>query len=534
MQLTTQFHAVGHIALVRLGIDMSLSKLNVFFLMVISALFSARTWANDGGIDAMINQYVAPVSKMLSALIFYKIELFGTQVTLVVMWLVIGGIFFSLYLGFINLTGFAHALKLVRGDFTSRAKESGELTHFQALTAAVSGTVGIGNIGGVAVAISIGGPGATFWMIVAGFLGMSTKFMECVLGTKFRNENPDGSVSGGPMYYLEKGLALKSMPKFGKAIGVFYAAGIVIACLGIGNMFQSNQAYMQFVNITGGENNSWLADKGWLFGIFIALLVGAVIVGGIKSIARVTEKIVPSMAIFYCGSALVIIGMNYEAIPFAFNAIIEGAFNDQGIAGGVIGVMLIGFQRAVFSNEAGIGSAAIAHAAVRTNEPVTEGYVALLEPFIDTIVICTITALVIITTFYYDPNFHQGLDGIAMTSAAFERNVSWSPYVIAIAGFLFAFSTLIAWSYYGLKAWTYLVGESRLAELGFKLIFCSFTAIGCTIQLSAVLDFSDAFVFVICVPNILGLYILAPIVKRELVSYKARLASGEIVDYSKK
>lgn len=513
---------------------MSLNKIIMFCVAALSGEASARVSANEGGIDTMINQFVSPISTWLSQVVFYKVELLGTQITLVVVWLVIGGVFFSFYLGFINITGFWHAVKLVRGDFISPRKEVGELSHFQALTAAVSGTVGIGNIGGVAVAISIGGPGATFWMIVAGFLGMSTKFMECVLGTKFRNENPDGSVSGGPMYYLEKGLALKGMPTFGKAIGVFYAIGIVIACFGIGNMFQSNQAYMQFVNITGGTRDSWLADKGWLFGIFIAVLVGVVIVGGIKNIAKVTEKVVPVMAVLYCGSALIIIGMNYEAIPFAVNAIIDGAFNSQGMAGGVVGVMLIGFQRAVFSNEAGIGSAAIAHAAVKTNEPVTEGYVALLEPFIDTIVICTITALVIITTFYYDPSFHQGLDGIVMTSAAFERNVSWSPYAIAIAGFLFAFSTLIAWSYYGLKAWTYLVGESKLAELSFKLLFCAFAAIGCTIQLSAVLDISDAFVFVICVPNILGLYILAPIVKGELTSYKARLTAGEFVDYSKK
>ena len=360
---------------------------------------------------------------------------------------------------------------------------------------------------------------------------MSTKFVECALGTWYRRENPDGSVSGGPMYYLERGLRERGIPRIGKFMAKFYAVGIVVGCMGIGNMFQSNQAYVQFVNVTGGIDNSWFSDKGWLFGLVIAGVVAAVVIGGIKSIARVTEKVVPFMAIFYVICALVIIGMNYEALPFAFGAIIDGAIHPQAVKGGALGVMIIGFQRAVFSNEAGIGSAAIAHSAVRTNEPVTEGFVALLEPFIDTVVICTLTALVIVTTLYYDPTFTQGLGGIEMTSHAFERNISWSPYTIAIAGILFAFSTMIAWSYYGLKGWTYLVGESRSADIGFKSVFCLFVVLGCSIQLSAVLDFSDALVFVICVPNILGLYILAPVLMRHLNAYRSKLASGEIKSF---
>lgn len=308
----------------------------------------------------------------------------------------------------------------------------------------MSGTVGIGNIGGVAVAISIGGPGATLWLIVAGLLGMSTKFVECALGTWYRRENPDGSVSGGPMYFLERGLKERGVPRLGKFMARFYALGIVIGCMGIGNMFQSNQAYVQFVNVTGGLGGSWFSDKGWLFGLVIAAVVALVIIGGIKSIARVTEKIVPFMAVFNVVCAVTIIGMNYEALPFAFNAIIDGAFSPEAATGGALGVMIVGFQRAVFSNEAGIGSAAIAHSAVRTNQPITEGFVALLEPFIDTLIICTMTALVIVTTMYYDPSFTQGLGGIEMTSHAFERNIAWSPYTIAIAGILFAFSTMVA------------------------------------------------------------------------------------------
>ena len=482
------------------------------------------------GIDGVIDRFFQPLTTAVSNIVFFTVPLFGADLPLVVLWLIAGGVFFTGYFGFINIRGFKHSLSIVRGDYSHPA-HPGEVSHFQALSTAVSGTVGIGNIGGVAVAISIGGPGAAFWMTLAGLIGMSTKFVECALGTIYRRENPDGSVSGGPMYYLERGLKERGLLRLGKFMARFYAGGIVIGCMGIGNMFQSNQAYVQFVNVTGGLDDSWFNDKGWLFGLVIASVVALVIIGGIKSIARVTEKLVPFMTVFYVLSALTIIGMNYEALPFALRAIVNGAFDSTALGGGALGVMIVGFQRAVFSNEAGIGSAAVAHSAVRTNEPITEGYVALLEPFIDTVVVCTMTALVIVTTLYYEPNFVQGLGGIEMTSAAFERNISWSPFSIAIAGILFAFSTMIAWSYYGLKGWTYLVGESRAADLGFKAVFCLFVVIGCSIQLSAVLDFSDALIFLICVPNILGLYILAPGLKRKLEIYNGKLANGELRNY---
>jgi len=494
----------------------SFRTLVTVLLLLVSPLAVA-----EQGIDAFINNAVQTLTTFISSVVFYSVTMFGSDVPLVVAWLVFAAVFFTFYFNFLNFRGFSHAISLVRGNH-SNPKDPGEVTHFQALTTAVSGTVGIGNIGGVAVAISVGGPGATFWMITAGLLAMSTKFIECTLGVMLRRENADGSVSGGPMYYLEYAFAQRGWKKAGTFIGRFYAVGIVLGCLGIGNMFQSNQAYMQFINVTGGSEGSWFADKAWLFGLLLGALVGVVIIGGIQSIARVTSKVVPFMALLYCISALTMLGMNYEAIPYAFNAIISGAFSPEGISGGAIGVMIIGFQRAVFSNEAGIGSAPIAHAAVLTKEPVTEGYVSLLEPFIDTVVICTLTALVIVTTFYYDPTFNQGLGGIEMTSAAFARNISWSPYLIAIAGMLFAFSTMIAWAYYGLKGWTYLVGEKVWASNIFKLVFCLFVALGCSIQLDAVLDFSDALVFLICVPNIIGLYMLAPMVRKELRSYNKK------------
>ena len=482
------------------------------------------------GIDATIDRIMSPVNAVLYNAVFYAVPFFGTELKLVVAWLVIGAIFCTFYFGFVNVRGVGQAFRLLRGDY-SDPDDHGEVSHFQALTTALSGTVGVGNIGAVPVLIVLGGPGAVFWMITAGLLGMSSKFAECTLGVKYRNENPDGSVSGGPMYSLKKGLAELGKPGLGKFLGVFFAITVVFGCLGAGNMFQANQAYVQFVSITGGEG-SFLADKGWLFGMVFAVVVAVVIIGGIKSIARVTEKVVPFMAVFYVTGALVVIAMNAERLPAAIASIFSNAFTPEGVGGGFIGVLILGFQRAAFSNEAGIGSAAIAHSAVRTNEPVTEGLVSLLEPFIDTVVICTITALVILTTVYGDPSV-EGLTGVGLTSEAMQRNIAWFPTPLAIAVILFAFSTMISWSYYGLKGWTYLFGESRAMDVGFKLLFCLFVVIGCTIPLTSVLDFSDAMLFAMAIPNILGIYLLAPIVKREMKSYFARVKSGEIRNYRK-
>ncbi|KAE9630930.1 alanine/glycine:cation symporter family protein [Parasedimentitalea maritima] len=492
---------------------------------IIIALLATLAFASQAqaGIDESINAFTAPIAQFVGTVVFFKISVAGAQLPLVVLWLVIGAVFFTIYMGFINLRGFKHAIELVRGDYAD-PNSSGEVSHFQALATAVSGTVGIGNIGGVAIAVTIGGAGATFWLIVAGFLGMSTKFVECTLGVKYRTENPDGSVSGGPMYYLRKGFEERGMPGFGKFMGTFYAVGIFIGALGIGNMFQSNQAYVQLNTVAGGA----LDGYGWLVGLILAGVVFAVIIGGIKSIARVTEKVVPFMAIFYCFFAIIVILLNFSSLPMAISNIFTGAFTGEGVAGGALGALIIGFQRAVFSNEAGIGSASIAHAAVRTKEPVTEGYVSLLEPFIDTIVICTITALVIGTSQVADPNFAGDATGVAMTSAAFERHMSWFPVPLAFAALLFAFSTMISWSYYGLKGWTYLFGEGQMGQTVYKVIFCAFVALGCIVQLGPILDISDALVFLICVPNILGLYFLAPIVRAEMEAYKAKLETGEI------
>ncbi|MYK27086.1 MAG: alanine:cation symporter family protein [Gammaproteobacteria bacterium] len=464
-----------------------------------------------------------PMADAVSGFIFFTVPVAGADLPLIVVWLICAGVFFTFYLRLVNIRGFKHAVDLVRGKHKVPG-DPGEISQFQALTTAVSGTVGIGNIAGVAVAISLGGPGATLWLIVAGFLGMSTKLAECTLAVMYRRER-DGQVSGGPMHYLERGLAARNWlgmgRRVGRALGLFYAAAMVIGCLGIGNMFQSNQATAILIDVTGGAN-SVFADRAWLVGLLLAAGVGLVIIGGIRTIANTTAKLVPAMAILYVLSALTIIALNAEALPGAIAAIWNGAFSPQGVAGGALGVMILGFRRAVFSNEAGLGSAAIAHAAARTKEPVSEGFVALLEPFIDTVVICTLTALVIITTVYDPALAGSGVSGIELTTRAFASTLSWSPIPLSIAAILFAYSTMLAWSYYGLKAFTYLVGERRGTDLGFKLFFLTFVVLGSSIQLGALVDLSDALVFVVAIPNLLGLYLMAPLIRRELIGYERR------------
>lgn len=485
--------------------------------------------ANAAGIDETINGIVQPLTDAVSSFIFFSVPVAGADLPLIVLWLIFGAVFFTGYLGFINLRGFRHALRLVAGravtqtrrDAAERSGDDGEISHFQALTAAVSGTVGIGNIAGVAITVSAGGPGAIFWLIVAGLVGMTTKFVECALGVKYRQVADDGTVSGGPMYYLHRGLEARGIGGFGRFLGLFYAVAIVIGCLGIGNMFQSNQAFVQLQQVSGGVDGP-LAGKGWLVGIVLAVLVGVIIIGGIRSIARVTAKLVPFMVAAYVLGALLVIGLNADRLPGAVAAILTGAFTMKGVSGGVLGIMIIGFQRAAFSNEAGIGSAAIAHSAVKTDDPLTEGFVALLEPFIDTVVICTLTGLVLVTAFPTDVLMGGGRVGIELTTSAFRNTLPWSPVPLSIAAVLFAVSTMLAWAYYGTKAWSYLFGAGAGKERLFGAIFCVFIVIGAAVQLDAILDLADALIFVMAIPNLIGLYIMAPEVKQDLAEYWAK------------
>ena len=504
-----------------------MSKLRVGFTTLVGLLASFSVFA-DMGIDEKINLAIKPFADAVAGAVFSSFPVAGVQIPFVLVWLIVAATIFTFYFNFINLRALKHGFELVRGDYHD-PEAAGEVTHFQALATALSGTVGLGNIAGVAIAVSLGGPGATFWMILAGFLGMSSKFTECTLGVKYRNELPNGTVSGGPMYYLTKGLAEKGagFAKLGKVLAVMFSIFAVGGSFGGGNMFQANQSFAQLVNVTGGDA-SWLADKGWLFGLIVAALVGLVIIGGIKGIARVTSKIVPFMAVTYVAAGLAIILMNYSLVPSAFAAIFAGAFTASGISGGVIGVLFQGFKRAAFSNEAGVGSAAIAHSAVQTKRPVTEGFVALYEPFIDTVVICTITALVIIITGTWDPSVDPSA-GVQLTSRAFESAFSWFPWVLTVAVVLFAFSTMISWSYYGLKAWTFMFGDNKITDATYKLLFLFFVVVGSSMQLGSVIDFSDAMIFAMAFPNLLGCYFLLPVVKKELNEYWDDYKAGRLV-----
>jgi len=484
---------------------------------ILAGLALARPARAAGGVDGAIDAAFRPVAKALSEFVFFALPVGGAELPLIVVWLVAGATFFTFYFGFINLRGFGHALRIVRGDF-AKPGASGEVSPFQALATAVSGTVGVGNIAHVAIAVSVVGASSNIWMVVAGFLGMSSKFVECALAVRYREVDADGRIAGGPMYYLQKGLAERNWPRLGRALALYYSVCILLGCLGIGSMFQANQAYVQTLGVTGGEA-SIFSDRAWLFGLLLASLVAVVIVGGIRSIARVTARLVPLMVVLYLAMALVAIGANAEKLPGALSAILTGAFSPRGVAGGALSVLVLGFRRAAFSNEAGIGSAAVAHAAVRTDVPVTEGFVALLEPFIDTVVICSITGLVIVVTVYDPAAGPPGMSGVELTSAALESVVSWFPLLLAIVVALFAFSTMISWSYYGLAGWLYLFGRSRTARTSYNLIFCASVVVGCTAELGSVLDFSDSLIFAMALANVFGLYCLAPIARRDLDAY---------------
>jgi len=460
--------------------------------------------------------------------------------------LILGASYFTVYFKFINVRGFWTAIQVVRGTYDAAEKEGelipvveedvretirkegeeGEVSHFQALTAALSATVGLGNIAGVAIALSIGGPGATFWMILVGLLGMSSKFVECTLGVSYREIDASGTVYGGPMYYLSKGLKAKGLGRLGKLLAIVFALMCIGGSFGGGNMFQVNQAFKLFEHVTGAEQ-SLFYGKGWLFGLIMAILVGLVIIGGIKKIAKVTDKIVPAMVVMYVLAVLTVIGINYQAIPDAFASIWNGAFSPTGVTGGFVGVLIQGFKRAAFSNEAGIGSSSIAHSAVKTKYAASEGLVALLEPFIDTVVVCTMTALVLIITNQLVVGAQLNDEqGVLLTASALGSGISWFPYLLSFAVILFAFSSMISWSYYGYQAWSYLFGRSKRTGYIYKSLFCVFVVIGGAASLGAVVGFSDAMIFAMLVPNMIGLFILAPRVTQELKRYKKVIRSA--------
>lgn len=496
---------------------------------------------------APVNAWFGEVNQTIGSVIFYEVPLVpGTPprtVPLAVLLLVTGAAYFTVRMGFINLTGFTHAIKVVSGKYSDGSSQ-GDVSHFQALTTALSATVGLGNIAGVSTAIALGGPGAAFWMILAGFMGMSSKFVECTLGQKYREIRPDGHVMGGAMYYLSRGLAELGLGPLGKVLGVAFAVLCVGGSFAGGNSYQvkgSLDAVSQTVPFFG--------DYPWVYGLIMLVITAVVIIGGIKRIASTADKIVPVMCGVYVLGGLLIILKNYSAVPAAFNSIFASAFSAEAFRGGFFGVLIMGFKRAAFSNEAGVGSAAIAHAAAKCKYPIREGIVALLEPFVDTILVCTMTALVIIITGAYDyrdpslsAEFRQHYDieklaadgsdetdkvavrGAALTSAAMDGEIPGFKYVLAFATFMFAYSTMISWSYYGERCWAFLFGENQ--SIIYKLIFLAFTFLGSVVSAQNVMDFGDLMIFGMMIPNMVGLFLLSGIVRRDLQHYMSLLQKG--------
>ena len=533
-------------------------KILLLLATVLLPIFAFAQGTTEKGFDQMIDEAFKPVSDFFSQIIFFEIG--GTP--FVLMLLVLAAAFFTIMFGFINVRRFGTAINVVRGkydhvdqavadpnanvnivngdliDTIADESKDGEVTHFQALATAVSGTVGNGNIAGVALAIALGGPGATFWMIICGLLGMSTKFVECTLGVKYRDIGPDGTVYGGPMYYLTKGLKERGFEALGKVAAVLFAIFCIGGSFGGGNAAQSNQATIVLKDLMRLESTS----AGFFIGIGLAVVVGIIIIGGIKRIASVTEKVVPLMAVLYMLACIYIIGSNISLVDDAFRQIISEAFTPRASVGAMIGVLLIGFKRAAFSNEAGAGSASIAHSAVKTKYSASEGLVALLEPFIDTVVICTMTALVIIIfnaggAFEYGVKGFEMVDGVksfvdgsvmidgkpyegaGITAKAFAEYIPYSDVFLTIAVVLFAVSTMISWSYYGLQSWKYLFGRGATADLVYKILFCMFIVIGAAANMGSIWAFSDAMIFAMVFPNMIGLFLLYPVVKKELNRY---------------
>jgi AGCS family alanine or glycine:cation symporter len=498
-------------------------------------LLSGRAAAGESsGFDRMIDEWFGWATGWFVNGVFADIPVNGYPVKVVVIWLALAGVVLTLFFKFINLTAFRLALRTVRGRY-SHTDDPGEISHFQALSAALSGTVGLGNIAGVAIGIMIGGPGVALWLFMAGFLGMATKFAECTLGVKYREIDANGRIHGGAMYYLRKGFAERGLGPLGAFLAGLFAFFCVFASFGGGNVFQVNQATAQLVNVTGGEN-SFFAHRQWLFGLFLAVVTGLVIIGGIQSIAKVTARLVPAMCLIYVISAFIVLMANFSHIPDALRMIVTEAFQPRAaVTGGILAAFIWGMRRATFSNEAGIGSSPIAHAAVRTRMPASEGVVALLEPFFDTVVVCTMTSLVLVTSMYFTGDGGEftingrsymlgeaagGTSfGIGLTSQAFQTVHDGFKYILFVCVLLFAFSTLVTWSYYGLQAWQYLFGRGPKTAMTYKIIFCAVIIAGSAASMDKAVDFSDASLFAMSVPNLIGVYFLLPVIRKELAKF---------------
>ena len=490
----------------------------IVFLTILSLMFCTQK-ANAFSVDEAIEKYFAPFSDEFSNFIFAPITIFGAEVPILIFLMIATSIFCTFYLRGICIWGFKHALYQI---FHKKDHDGhkGEVSSFGALATALSGTIGLGNIAGVAIAISIGGPGAMFWMCFGAIFGMALKFCEVTLSLKYRKFNKDGSVSGGPMFYIEHGFAHKGYHKLGKTLAYIFALACLPGTVGGGCMLQTNQAAEQFILITGGKN-SFFYDHTWVFGFIVAFIIALVIVGGIKSIARVTSKVVPAMCILYILACIIIVMTNFTHIPHAIYTIFKEAFFPNAIYGGIIGTIIIGLRRSIQSNEAGIGSSPIAYAAVKTNEPASQGFVSMIEPFLDTVVVCSMTAFVIIITGEY-LNYTDGITGVQLTSSAFASVMPFFPYILALVIILFAISTILSWAYYGQKAWTFLVGEGNKRIKCYQFIFCLFIIIGSTMNIQSVIDFTDATYLVMAAPNLIAIFVMLKDIKADLIEYCKR------------
>jgi AGCS family alanine or glycine:cation symporter len=481
-----------------------------------------------GTVDSIFGKFLVGPMETILFFDFGTKSLVGTSVPFVVLWLLFGGLFLTIKMGFVNFRGFWHGIQLVSGKFDD-PNEPGEVSHFQALSSALSGTVGLGNIAGVAVAVGVGGAGATFWMILCGLLGMTSKFSECSLAVLYRRVGADGTVLGGPMVYLKDGLEKIGLGKLGGFLSVVFAILCIGGSFGGGNSYQVVQSLNA---IKTDPNLTILQDHPWIYGLIMVVAVGAVIIGGIKSIGQVAGAIVPFMCLAYMAMALAIIGLNYDKIPWAISQIFIGAFTPAGVAGGILGVMVQGVKRAAFSNEAGAGSAAIAHSAAKTDRPMSEGFVALLEPFIDTVVVCTLTALmVVITGMASDPQVQAMAAqsrGAEITLKAVTQNpdFEWFKYVLYVAVILFAYSTCISWSYYGERCFVFLFGNR--SSMLYRGLFLFFTFLGSIVSPTNILNFSDMLILSMAVPNLIGVFLLSGVIRKEMDSYWKSYKAGEL------
>lgn len=468
----------------------------------------------------MVEQIFAPIADFLSSVVFYEIPIFG-GLPIIIMWLMAGAIFTTVWLRFQPITGFKHSFHVIRGRYTAKT-DPGEVSSFQALATELSGTVGLGNIAGVAVAISLGGPGAAVWIAIFGFFAMSLKMAEATLGVMYRKLNADGTTSGGPMYYLREGLKQKGYAKLGAGLAIAYAIFTLLGSFGASNLFQANQATAILADYTGG----WLEENSWVIGVAMAAVTAAVILGGITSIAKFTSKVTPAMAVLYLLSVLAVIIANIDNLGTALASMFAGAFTASGVAGGAVGVAIIGIQRALFSNAAGLGTAGMAHSAAKTKDPATEGYVAMWEPLVDSIVVCMLTAVAITITGLY--NNDGTIEGVSLTASAFATVASWFPILLVLAVVLFGMSTVLAYYYYFELAADYLSGNNTVVRWIARVVWVAGVLMGSVVSLDSVIAFADASLFLMAIPNILGIFFLAGELRLAILRHKYRVDTGAL------